>query len=157
MNKARLVEKIAHLVRDKRLEGISDLRDESDRDGIRVVLELKKGANAHVILNTLYKNTAMQETFGINLLALVGRQPKVLNLKAVLQQFILFRREVITRRTEFDLNKAREKEHIFEGLKVAIDNMDAVVKLIRSAADPATARQGLMREFSPWWDGNPKC
>ena len=148
VNKARLVEKIAQLVRDKRLEGIADLRDESDRDGIRVVLELKKGANAQVILNTLYKNTSMQETFGINLLALVGRQPKVLNLKEILEQFILFRREVITRRTEFELNKAREKEHVLEGLKVAIDNMDAVVKLIRAAADPLAARQGLMGTFN---------
>jgi len=147
VNKARLVEKIAQLVRDKKLEGISDLRDESDRDGIRVVLELKKGANSQVILNTLYKNTQMQETFGIILLALVGRQPKVLNIKEALEQFVLFRREVITRRTEFDLKKAREREHILEGLKIALDNLDDVVALIRKAKDPAEAREGLMSEF----------
>jgi DNA gyrase subunit A len=147
VNKARLVEKIAQLVRDKRLEGISDLRDESDRDGIRVVMELKKAANSQVILNTLYKNTQMQETFGIIMLALVGRQPKVLNLKEVLHQFVLFRREVVTRRTEFDLKKAREKEHLLEGLTVALDHLDEVVQLIRGSKDPAEAREGLMSQF----------
>ncbi len=147
VNKARLMEKIAQLVRDKRLEGISDLRDESDRDGIRVVIELKKGINSQVVLNTLYKNTQMQETFGIIMLALVRKEPKVLNLKEMLHQFIIFRQEIVTRRTEFDLKKAREKEHIFEGLKIAIDNMDAVVKLIRQAADPSEAKTGLMNQF----------
>ena len=147
VNKARLVEKIAHLVRDKRLEGISDLRDESDRDGIRVVLELKKGTIAQVVLNTLYKNTQLQETFGIIMLALVNQQPKILNLKEMLHHFILFRKEVVTRRSAFDLKKAREKEHVYEGLKIALDNMDAVVALIRAAADPAAALAGLMEQF----------
>ncbi|TDJ51653.1 MAG: DNA gyrase subunit A [Nitrospina sp.] len=147
VNKARLVEKIAQLVRDKRLEGISDLRDESDRDGIRVVMELKRGANSQVILNTLYKNTQMQETFGIIMLALVGRQPKVLNLKEILHQFVLFRREIVTRRTEFDLQKARDKAHLLEGLTIALDHLDEVVQLIRNAKDPAEARDGLMNQF----------
>ena len=147
VNKARMVEKIAELVRDKRLEGISDLRDESDRDGIRVVVELKKGTVGQVVLNALYKNTQLQDTFGVILLALVNQQPRVLNLKEFLHHFILFRKEVVTRRTEFDLRKAREKEHILEGLAIALDNLDAVVQLIRNAADPAAARDGLMAEF----------
>ena len=147
VNKARLVEKIAELVRDKRLEGISDLRDESDRDGLRVVVELKKGIMGQVVLNSLYKNTQLQDTFGVILLALVNQQPKVLNLKEFLYHFILFRKEVVTRRTEHDLNKAREKEHVLEGLAIALDNLDAVVQLIRKAADPASARDGLMAEF----------
>ncbi len=147
VNKAKLVEKIAELVRDKRLEGISDLRDESDRDGIRVVVELKKGTMGHVVLNSLYKNTRLQDTFGVILLALVNQQPRVLNLKEFLRHFILFRKEVVARRTEFDLKKAREKEHILEGLATALDNLDAVVQLIRNAQDPAMARDGLMAEF----------
>ncbi len=147
VNKARLVEKIAELVRDKRLEGISDLRDESDREGIRVVVELKKGTIGQVVLNTLYKNTQLQDTFGAILLALVNQQPRVLNLKEFLHHFILFRKEVVTRRTEFDLNKAREKEHILEGLAAALENLDEVVQLIRNAEDPASARDGLMTEF----------
>ncbi|MEE8207081.1 MAG: DNA gyrase C-terminal beta-propeller domain-containing protein, partial [Nitrospinaceae bacterium] len=147
VNKARLVKQIAQMHRDKRLEGISDLRDESDRDGIRVVIELKKGTNSQVMLNTLYKNTQMQETFGIIMLAVVGRQPKVLNLKEVLHQFVLFRREVVTRRTDFDLKKAREKEHVLEGLRIALDHLDEVVQLIRNAKDPSEARDGLMTEF----------
>lgn len=147
VNKARMVEKIAELVRDKRLEGISDLRDESDREGIRVVVELKKGTVAQVVLNAIYKNTQLQDTFGVILLALVNQQPKVLNLKEFLHHFILFRKEVVTRRTEFDLKKAREKEHVLEGLVKALDNLDAVVQLIRNAADPAAARDGLMTEF----------
>lgn len=147
VNKSRLVKQIAQMHRDKKIEGISDLRDESDRDGMRVVIELKKGVNSQVVLNTLYKNTQMQETFGIIMLALVGRQPKVLNLKEVLHQFILFRREVITRRTEFDLRKAREKEHILEGLAIALDHLDEVVALIRKSKDPVEARDGLMSQF----------
>ena len=147
VNKARLVEKIAELVRDKRLEGISDLRDESDREGIRVVVELKKGTIGQVVLNALYKNTQLQDTFGVILLALVNQQPRVLNLKEFLHHFILFRKEVVTRRTEFDLNKAREKEHILEGLAAALENLDEVVQLIRNAEDPASARDGLMTEF----------
>jgi len=148
VNKARLVEKIAELVREKRLEGISDLRDESDREGIRVILELKKGIIAQVVLNTLYKNTPLQDTFGIIMLALVDQQPKILNLKEMLHHFIMFRKEVVTRRTEFDLKKAQEKEHIYLGLKIAIDNMDAVVALIRAATDPAEALSRLVEKFS---------
>jgi DNA gyrase subunit A len=147
VNKAKLVEKIAELVRDKRLEGISDLRDESDRDGIRVVVELKKGIMGQVVLNSIYKNTQLQDTFGVILLALVNQQPRVLNLKEFLHHFVLFRKEVVTRRTEFDLKKAREKEHILEGLATALDNLDAVVQLIRNAEDPTSARDGLMTEF----------
>jgi len=147
VNKARLVEKIAELVREKRLEGISDLRDESDREGIRVVVELKKGTIAQVVLNTLYKNTQLQDTFGIIMLALVDQQPKILNLKEMLHHFIMFRKEVVTRRTEFDLKKAQEKEHVYLGLKIAIDNMDAVVALIRASSDPAKALSGLVEKF----------
>ena len=147
VNKARLVEKIAELVREKKLEGISDLRDESDRDGIRVVLELKKGIVAQVVLNTLYKNTQLQETFGVIMLALVNQQPKVLNLKELLKHFIAFRKEVVTRRTQFDLKKAREREHVLEGLKISIDNMDEVVRLIRESENPAVAKDGLMARF----------
>lgn len=147
VNKARVVEKIAALVREKRIEGISDLRDESDRDGIRVTLELKRGAIPEVVLNSLYKHTQLQDTFGIIFLALVNNQPKILNLKEALHHFVLFRKEVVTLRTEFDLRKAREKEHIYEGLKIAIDNMDEVVALIRRAEDPGTAKTGLMETF----------
>ena len=148
VNKARLVEKIAELVRDKKLEGISDLRDESDREGVRVVVELKKGTVGQVVLNTLYKNTQLQDTFGVILLALVNQQPKVLNLKEYLRYFVLFRKEVVTLRTEYDLKKAREKEHILEGLKIALDNLDAVVKLIRDAEDPVSAREDLVSTFA---------
>ena len=148
VNKARLVEKIAELVRDKKMEGISDLRDESDREGVRVVVELKKGTVGQVVLNTLYKNTQLQDTFGVILLALVNQQPKVLNLKEYLRYFVLFRKEVVTLRTEYDLKKAREKEHILEGLNIALDNLDAVVKLIREAEDPVSAREDLMTTFA---------
>ena len=148
VNKARLVEKIAELVRDKKLEGISDLRDESDREGVRVVIELKKGTMGQVVLNILYKNTQLQDTFGVILLALVNQQPKVLNLKEYLRYFVLFRKEVVTLRTEYDLKKAREKEHILEGLKIALDNLDAVVKLIRDAEDPVSAREDLVSTFA---------
>ena len=148
VNKARLVEKIAELVRDKKLEGISDLRDESDREGVRVVIELKKGTMGQVVLNILYKNTQLQDTFGVILLALVNQQPKVLNLKEYLRYFVLFRKEVVTLRTEYDLKKAREKEHILEGLKIALDNLDAVVKLIRDAEDPVSAREDLVTTFA---------
>ena len=148
INKARLVEKIAELVREKKLEGISDLRDESDREGIRVVIELKKGTMGRVVLNSIYKNTQLQDTFGVILLALVNQQPRVLNLKEYLRYFVLFRKEVVTLRTEFDLKKAREKEHILEGLKIALDNLDEVVKLIRNAEDPLSAREGLISIFA---------
>ena len=148
VNKARVVEKIADLVREKRIEGISDLRDESDREGIRVVIELKRGTIANVVLNSLYKFTQLQETFGINLLGLIDNQPRVLNLKEILRCFIQFRKEIVTRRTEFDRRKAREKEHVLEGLKIAVNNLDEVVNLIRESDNPLAAKEGLMINFS---------
>ncbi|MDH4100637.1 MAG: DNA gyrase subunit A [Nitrospirota bacterium] len=147
VNKARLIEKIAELVRDKKITGISDLRDESDREGMRMVLELKRGEIASIILNQLYKQTAMQSTFGVNMLALVNNQPRVLNLRNTLYYFIEHRRDVVTRRTRYELRKAEERAHILEGLKIALDNLDAVIKLIRESAGPDEARQGLMESF----------
>lgn len=147
VNKSRLIEKIASLVREKKIEGVSDIRDESDRDGIRIVLELKRGEMAQVILNNLYKHTQMESTFGIIMLALVGGQPHVLNLKRILSHFIQHRRAVVTRRTRFELRKAEEKAHILEGLKVALDNLDEIIALIRSAKNPEDARQGLMKYY----------
>src|SRR5262249_51109080 len=149
VNKARLVEEIAELVRDKKLEGISDLRDESDRDGMRVVIELKRDAIPRVGLNQLYKHTAMQSTFGVIMLALVPDAvtkrlvPKVMPMREVLQHFITHRHDVIVRRTEFDLGKAKEREHILEGLKIAVDNIDAVIKVIRGSTDTETASAEL--------------
>ena len=147
VNKARLVEQIASLVQNKRLEGIADLRDESDRDGIRVVIELKRDAVPEVVQNNLYALTQMRTTFGINLLGVVNNQPKVFNLKELVQHFLDHRREVVLRRTAYDLSRARERAHILEGLVVALDNLDAVIALIRGAADPEAARSGLMDEF----------
>jgi len=147
VNKARLVEQIANLVQVKRLEGIADLRDESDRDGIRMMIELKRDAIPEVVLNNLYKLTQMQTTFGIILLGVLNNQPKIFNLKELLQNFIEHRKEVVVRRTEYDLARARERAHILEGLVIALDNLDAVIKLIRAAADPATAKSGLMENF----------
>ncbi len=153
VNKARLVENIADLVRDKKLEGISDLRDESDREGMRVVIELKRDAMPRVVLNQLYKHTAMQSTFGVIMLALVPDPttrrlvPKVLTLKETLEHYITHRHAVIVRRTQFDLDKALEREHILEGLKIAVDNIDAVIKVIRAAADTPTASRELQRRF----------
>jgi DNA gyrase subunit A len=147
VNKARLVEQIANLVHNKRLEGVADLRDESDRDGIRVVIELKRDAVPEVVLNNLYTLTQMRTTFGINLLGVINNQPKVFNLKELLQHFLDHRRDVILRRTAYDLSRARERAHILEGLVIALDNLDAVIALIRGAADPETARNGLMEEF----------
>ncbi len=147
VNKARLIEKIAELVREKKLEGLSDIRDESDRDGIRVVLELKRGEMAQVILNNLYKHTQMETTFGIIMLALVGGQPHVLGLKKVLNYFLQHRRDVIIRRTRFELRKAEERAHILEGLKIALDNLDAIIALIRAAKSPAEAKEGLMVKY----------
>jgi DNA gyrase subunit A len=153
VNKARLVETIADLVREKKLEGISDLRDESDRDGMRVVLELKRDAIPRVVLNQLYKHTSMQSTFGVIMLALVpdsntGRLvPRVLNLKQTLEHYITHRHTVIVRRTQFDLDKALEREHILEGLKIAVDNIDAVIKVIRAAQDAPVASRELQRRF----------
>lgn len=147
VNKAKLIEKIADLIHEKRLEGISDLRDESDRDGLRIVIELKRNENPTVILNQLYKLTNMQTTFGVIMLALVQNRPMVLNLKQILEAFIEHRKEVVVRRTAYDLRKAEERAHILEGLKRALESLDEVIALIRSAASPETARHGLMDQF----------
>jgi DNA gyrase subunit A len=147
VNKARLIEKIADLVRDKAIEGISDLRDESDRDGMRIVIELKRGEMADVVLNNLYKHTSLQSTFGIITLAIVGGRPRVLPLVEMLDLFIDFRREVVRRRIEFELRKAEARAHILEGLKIALDHLDAVITLIRSSRSPGEAREGLMSTF----------
>ncbi|MBI3810021.1 MAG: DNA gyrase subunit A [Nitrospirae bacterium] len=148
VNKARLIEKIAELIQDKRIEGISDLRDESDRDGMRIVIELKKGEIPLVLLNNLYKHTPMQSTFGVIMLALVHNRPEVLTLKQILEAFVEHRREVVLRRTAFDLRKAEERAHILEGLKIALDHLDAVIALIRRSRSPEEARGGLVRQFS---------
>lgn len=147
VNKADLIAKIADLVKDKKVEGISDLRDESDREGMRIVIECKKDANPNVILNLLYKHTAMQSSFGIIMLALNGGVPMVMNLKQVLQAYIRHQEEVITRRCRFDLAKAQDRAHIVEGLRIALDNIDEVVAIIRSAASTEEARQKLMNRF----------
>jgi len=147
VNKAKLVERIAELVREGKIEGISDLRDESDREGMRVVVELKKGTIAGVVLNQLYKHTAMQSSFGVILLAIVHGQPKVLNLQQYLQYFIDHRKEIVTRRTIYDLRKAEERAHILEGLKIAVENIDEVVALIKKSKNPEEARLGLMKKF----------
>jgi len=147
-NKANLVEKIADLVRDKKIVGISDLRDESDKDGIRVVIETKRDAVPEVILNQLYKHTQLQDTFGIILLALVDGVPKIMPLKTVLSHFVEFRHVVVVRRTKFELKEAEARAHILEGLKIALDNIDAVIKIIRGSKDPAQAKEGLMNGFN---------
>ncbi len=147
VNKARLIEKIAELVREKRIEGISELRDESDRDGIRIVMELKRGEIAQVMLNNLYKHTQMETTFGIIMLALVNGQPRVLNLKRLLDLFLQHRRDVVLRRTRFELRKAEERAHILEGLKIALDHLDEIIALIRRSKNPEEARAGLIRDY----------
>jgi len=147
-NKANLVEKIADLVRDKRIVGITDLRDESDKDGIRVVIETKRDAVPEVILNQLYKHTQLQDTFGIILLALVDGIPKIMPLKTILNHFVNFRHEIVVRRTEFDLKEADARAHILEGLKIALDNIDEIIKIIRGSKDPAQAKEGLMNGFN---------
>ena len=147
VNKATLVEKIALLAKDKKVDGISDIRDESDRHGMRVVIELRREAQAEIVLNNLYKHTALQSAFSVNTLALVDGQPQVLPLKRILRHYIDFRRQVITRRAEFDLKKAQDRAHILEGLRVALNNLDAVINLIRQSADADAARQGLMQQF----------
>ena len=146
-NKANLVEKIADLVRDKKIVGISDLRDESDKDGIRVVVETKRDAVPEVILNQLYKHTQLQDTFGIILLALVDGVPKIMPIKTILNHFINFRHEIVVRRTEFELRQADARAHILEGLKTALDNIDAIIKIIRGSKDPSQAKEGLMTGF----------
>ncbi|WP_278287562.1 DNA gyrase subunit A [Christensenella timonensis] len=147
VNKATLVEKIAELVHDKRLEGISDLRDESDKSGMRIVIELKRNANANVVLNHLYKHTQMQDTFGVIMLALVDGEPRVLSLKAVLEHYLEHQKEVIVRRTKFELEKAQKRAHILEGLIIALDNIDEIVNLIKKSPDAATARAALSERF----------
>jgi len=147
VNKASLIEKIAELVTDKKLEDISDIRDESDRDGLRMVIELKREANAEVVLNNLYMHTQMQTTFGVNLLALVDGRPQVLKLREFIQHFIEHRNEVIVRRTKFDLDEAEKRAHILEGYIIALDNIDAVVALIKKSQDVETAKLGLMKKF----------
>jgi len=147
VNKKRLLENIADLVREKTIEGISDLRDESDRDGMRIVIELKRGEVPEVVLNNLYKHTQLQTTFGIIMLAIVGGRPKVLPILEILEHFVEFRREIVRRRTEFELRKAEARAHIVEGLKIALDHLDEVIKLIRGSKNPAEAREGLMTNF----------
>ncbi len=150
VNKARLIEKIADLVREKRIEGISELRDESDKDGMRIVIELKRGETSDVVLNNLYKQTPMQSVFGINMVALHEGQPKLMNLKQVLEAFLAHRREVVTRRTIYELRKARDRAHVLEGQTVALANIDEVIELIKSSPTPADAREGLMaRSWAP--------
>ncbi|CAM5223251.1 DNA gyrase subunit A [Alishewanella longhuensis] len=144
VNKARLIEKIAELVKEKRIEGISALRDESDKDGMRIVIELKRGESTDVMLNQLYTNTQMQTVFGINMVALANNQPKLLSLKEMLEYFILHRREVVTRRTVYDLRKARDRAHILEGLAIALANIDEIIELIKNSASPAEAKAGLV-------------
>ncbi len=147
-NKARLIEKIAELVREKKIEGIADLRDESDRHGIRIVIEVKRNEVPEVILNHLYKTTAMQTTFGINMLAIVDNQPQVLDLRSLLNHFIDHRKDVVVRRTRFELRKAEDRAHILEGLTKALDHLDEVIRLIRSSAGPEEARTGLVEQFA---------
>jgi DNA gyrase subunit A len=148
VNKATLIKKIADLVGDKIIEGISDLRDESDREGMRIVIELKRGEVPEVILNNLYKHTQLQQSFGVIMLAIVGGRPKVLNLPELVESFVDFRREVVIRRTQFDLRKAEARYHILEGLKIALDHIDAVIKLIRGSKTVPEARDGLITQFS---------
>jgi DNA gyrase subunit A len=147
VNKARLIERIAELVNERKLDGISDLRDESDRDGMRIVIELKRDAVAEVLLNQLYKHTPMQESFGVNMLAIVEGRPRLLSLKDALLVFLKHRREVVVRRTIYDLRRAEERLHILAGLKIAIENLDRAIAIIRGAVDPATARDGLIAAF----------
>jgi DNA gyrase subunit A len=147
VNKSSLIKKIAELVRAKKIEGISELRDESDRDGIRIVVEVKRNEMPQVVLNSLYKHTQMQSTFGMNMLALVGNQPHILSLRRMLSLFIQHRRDVVTRRTKFELRKAEEKAHILEGLKIALDHLDEIIALIKKSKTPEDARNGLMKDY----------
>lgn len=147
VNKAKLIERIAELVRDKKIDGITDLRDESDREGMRIVMEIRRDANASVVLNNLYKYTAMQTSFGINMLALVDGHPKVLSLKECLTHYLAHQQEIIRRRTQFDLNKAEARAHILEGLRIALDHIDRIITLIRGSKTADLAREGLMEQF----------
>ncbi len=148
VNKARLIEKIAELVRDKKIDGITDLRDESDRQGMRICIELRRDVNANVVLNQLYKHTQLQDTFGVIMLALVDNQPKVLNLCEMLNYYLLHQKDVVTRRTKYDLNKAEERAHILQGLLTALDNIDEVINIIRSSKNTPEAKERLMERFA---------
>lgn len=147
VNKAKLIEKIAELVRDKRIDGISDLRDESDRQGMRVVIELKRDANANVVLNHLYKHTQLQDSFGVIMLALVNDEPMILNLKQMLELYLKHQEDVITRRCRYELNKAEERAHILEGLLKALDHIDEVIQIIRSSKNVAEAKERLVGQL----------
>lgn len=149
VNKARLIEKIAELVKDKKLEGITELRDESDKDGMRMVIELRRGEMSEVVLNNLYQHTQLQSVFGINMVALVEGQPRLLNVKEILELFLRHRREVVTRRTLYEVRKARERAHILEGLAVALTNIDPIINLIKTSTDPAAAKLGLTQQIWP--------
>ncbi len=155
VNKASMVQKIAELVREKRIEGIADLRDESDRHGIRVVIEIKKDASADVVLNQLFRYSQLQTSFPVNMLALNGGRPEQLNLRQVLQAFIQFREEVVARRTKFELNKARDRAHVLVGLALAVANIDEVIRIIRHAPDPNSAREQLLAKAWPILDMGP--
>ena len=148
VNKARLIEKMADLVKDKRIDGITELRDESDRNGMRIVIELRRDVNANVVLNQLYKHTQLQDTFGVIMLALVNNEPKILNLKDMLSLYLSHQEEVVTRRTKYDLNKAEERAHILQGLIIALDNIDRVIEIIRGSATVQEAKDGLCKEFN---------
>ncbi|MBR1623163.1 MAG: DNA topoisomerase 4 subunit A, partial [Pseudobutyrivibrio sp.] len=147
VNKARLIEKIAELHKDKRIDGITDLRDESSREGMRICIELRRDVNPNIILNQLYKHTQLQDTFGVIMLALVDNQPKILSLKEMLVHYLNHQKDVVTRRTKYELNKAEERAHILEGLLIALDNIDEVIQIIRNSADVATAKSTLMERF----------
>ena len=147
VNKAKLIERIAQLVHDKRIDGISDLRDESSREGMRIVIELKRDATGEIVLNHLFKLTPMQSSFGINLLAIADGQPRVMSLKEILSLFLDHRRDVVRRRAAFELDKAEQRAHILEGLTKALDYLDEIIALIRASASPAEAREGLMSQF----------
>ncbi|MEE0115993.1 MAG: DNA topoisomerase (ATP-hydrolyzing), partial [Lachnospiraceae bacterium] len=148
VNKARLIEKIAELVKDKKIDGITDLRDESDRQGMRVCIELRRDANPNVVLNLLFKHTQLQDTFGVTMLALVNNEPKVLNLGEMLNYYLLHQEEVVTRRTKYDLNKAEERAHILKGLLIALDNIDEVINIIRSSKNAQEAKDRLIERFA---------
>ena len=147
VNKARLIEKIADLVKEKRVDGITDLRDESDRSGMRICIELRRDANANIVLNQLFKHTQLMDTFGVIMLALVNNKPKVLNLSEMLHLYLDHQKDVVTRRTKYDLNKAEERAHILQGLLIALDNIDEVIRIIRGSETVQLAKQRLMERF----------
>src|SRR5699024_6510952 len=148
VNKSKLIEKIAELVREKRIDGITDLRDESDRNGMRIVMELRRDVNANIVLNNLYKYTALQTSFGINMLALVDGQPKILSLKQCLEYYLHHQKDIITRRTQFELNKAEARAHNLEGMQVALDHIDEIIYLIHNSKTTDIAKAGMMEQYS---------